>query len=142
MLRMDKLPKSFWGEAVTAACYLLNRSPSVPLGFDITERAWTGKDASYSHLKVFGCKAFMHVPKEQRSKLDSKATPCVFIGYGDEEFGYGLWAPEHKKVVRSGDVVFHEQETIADFEKKVKTSRVVGECDDETPAAVTPSSSS
>ncbi|CAA0832257.1 Uncharacterized mitochondrial protein AtMg00710, partial [Striga hermonthica] len=28
MLRMAKLPKPFWGEAVLTACYLINRSPS------------------------------------------------------------------------------------------------------------------
>ncbi|OMO94318.1 Retrotransposon gag protein [Corchorus capsularis] len=60
-------------------------SPSTPLGFDIPEKVWSGKDPSYAHLKVFGCKAFLHVPKEQRSKLDSKATPCIFVGYGDFE---------------------------------------------------------
>ena len=75
MLRMTNLPKLFWGEVVVTACYLINRSPSVPLDFDIPERVWTGKDVSYSHLKVFGCKTFVHVPKEQRSKLDSKSTP-------------------------------------------------------------------
>ena len=41
MLRMANLPKSFWGEAVVIACYLINRSPSVPLGFDIPKRVWT-----------------------------------------------------------------------------------------------------
>ena len=90
MLRMANLPKSFWGEVVVTACYLINRSPLVPLGFDIPERVWTGKDVSYSYLKVFECKAFVHVPKEQRSKLDSKSTPCIFVGYGDVEFGYKL----------------------------------------------------
>ena len=43
-----------------------------------------GKDVSYSHLRVFGCKTFVYVPKEQRSKLDDKVVPHVFIGYGDE----------------------------------------------------------
>ena len=46
MLRMAKLPKPFWGEAVQTAYYLINRSLVVPLGFDIP-------DISYSHLKVF-----------------------------------------------------------------------------------------
>ena len=41
MLRMAKLPKTFWGEAVRTACYLINHSPSVPLEFDIPERVWT-----------------------------------------------------------------------------------------------------
>ena len=79
MLRMAKLPKTFWGEAVRTACYLINRSPSVPLEFDIPERVWTNKELSYSHLKVFGSKAFAHVPKEQRTKLDDKSVPCIFI---------------------------------------------------------------
>ena len=48
----------------------------------------------------------MHVPKEQRSKLDSKTTPCVFVGYGDEEYGFRIYDPEKKKVVRSRDVVY------------------------------------
>ena len=70
------------------SCYLINRSPSAPLGFDVPKKVWTGKQISYNHLKVFVCKAFIHVPKEQRSKVDDKALPCIFIGYGNEEFGY------------------------------------------------------
>ncbi|CAH9135249.1 unnamed protein product [Cuscuta epithymum] len=110
MLSMAKLPKPFWGEAVLTACYLINRSPSVPLNFEVPEKKWSRRDVSYSHLKVFGCKAFAHVSKELRQKLDLKSNPCIFIGYGDEEFGYRLWDPEVKKVVRSRDVVFHENE--------------------------------
>ena len=125
MLRMANLPKSFWGEVVVTACYLINRSPSVPLGFDILERVWTGKDVSYSHLKVFSCKAFVHVPKEQRLKLDSKSTPCIFVGYGDAEFGYKLWDPKEKKMIKSRDVVFHENENLADFEKTEKPKAIV-----------------
>lgn len=110
MLRMAKLPKTFWGEAVRTACYLINRSPSVPLEFDIPERVWTNKEMSYSHLKVFGCKAFAHVPKEQRTKLDDKSIPCKFIRYGDEEFRYRLWDLVKKKVIKSRDVIFRESE--------------------------------
>ena len=46
MLKMTKQPKSFWAEVVQTACYLINRSPSVPLDFDIPERVWTGEDTS------------------------------------------------------------------------------------------------
>ena len=133
MLRMANLPKSFWGEAVVTTCYLINRSPLVPLDFDILERVWTWKDIPYSHLKVFGCKAFVHVPKEQRSKLDSKSTPCIFVGYGDAEFGYKLWDPKEKKMIRSRDVVFHENENLADFEKTKKPKAIVEGVPDLTP---------
>ena len=117
MLSMAKLPKPFWGEAVRAACYLINRSPSAPLDFEVPEKVWSGKHPSYSHLRVFGCLAFAHVSKELRQKLDARTTTCIFIGYGDEELGYRLWDPKEKKVIRSRDVVFHENQTIKDIEK-------------------------
>ncbi|GKV49114.1 hypothetical protein SLEP1_g55881 [Rubroshorea leprosula] len=138
MLRMATLPKPFWGEAVNTVVYLINWSPSIPLNFEIPEKAWTGKDVGYSHLRVFGCKAFMHVPKEQRSKLDDKAIPCIFVGYGDEEFGYRLWDPEKKKTVRSRDVVFHEHEKINDL-KEEKATRSSGEGVEDLTLAKTPS---
>jgi hypothetical protein len=30
----------------------------------ILEEVWTGKKVNYSHLKIFGCEAFVHIPKE------------------------------------------------------------------------------
>ncbi|GKU94478.1 hypothetical protein SLEP1_g7975 [Rubroshorea leprosula] len=134
MLKMATLPKPFCGEAVNTAVYLINRSPSVPLNFQIPEKAWTEKDVGYSHLRVFGCKAFMHVPKEHRSKLDDKAIPCIFVGYGDEEFGYKLWDLEKKKTVRSRDVVFHEHEKINDLKKDKATGSSGEGVEDLTPA--------
>ena len=90
MLKIIKLSKAFWGEAAQTAYYLINRSLSGPLNFEVPMKAWTKEDVSYSHLRVFGYKSFVHVPKEQRSKLDDKAIPHVFVGYGDEEFGFKL----------------------------------------------------
>ena len=79
---------------------------------------WTGKEISYNHLKVFRCKAFIHVPNEERTKLDDKAISCIFIGYGDEEFGYKFWDPKIRKVIRRRDVVFHEDQTMEDSDKE------------------------
>jgi hypothetical protein len=69
---------------------------------------WTGKKPSLTHLRVFGCDAYVHVPKENMSKLDKKDEKCIFIGYKDGLKGYKLWNPETKKVVYSRDVVFRE----------------------------------
>lgn len=62
----------------------------------------------YDHLKVFGCKVFVHIPQDERSKLDTKTRKCIFLGYGQNEFSYKLYDPISKKVVRSRDVVFVE----------------------------------
>ncbi|XP_048234354.1 uncharacterized protein LOC125370936 [Ricinus communis] len=87
------LPSSFWGEALNTAVHVINLTPCVPLSFDVPDRVWSGKDVSYGHLRVFGCKAFVHIPKDERSKLDVKSKPCVFLGYGQDEFGYRLYDP-------------------------------------------------
>jgi transposase InsO family protein len=118
MLSHAKLPKHFWAEAMRTAVDVINLSPSVPLGFDIPQRVWTGKDVSYDHLRVFGCRAFVHIPKDERSKLDGKSKQCIFLGYAREEFGYRLWDPVDKKIIRSRDVVFRQDQTIEDFEKE------------------------
>jgi len=55
MLSHAKLLKSFWGEAVKTAVDIMNLSPSVPLEGDIPKEVWSGKTASYNHLRVFGC---------------------------------------------------------------------------------------
>lgn len=73
---------------------------------------------SYGHLHVFGCKAFVHIPKDERSKLEAR-----FLGYGEDEFGYRLYDLVEKKLVRSGDIDFVKNHTINDIEKAVeKTS--------------------
>lgn len=82
------------------------------MGFDIPKIVWSSRDVSYSHLKVFECKAFACVSKEQRQKLYDKAIPCIFLGYKNVEFGYKLWDPKKRRVIKSKDVVFHERQTM------------------------------
>ncbi len=61
-----------------------------------------------SHLTVFGCKAFAHVPNEKRTKLKSKSMPCVFLGYYKGTKAYRLMCVETKRIIKSTDVVFIE----------------------------------
>jgi hypothetical protein len=57
---------------VGATCYLVNRSPSSMLDDKTPHEAWYAKKPSLQHLRVFGCDAYVHVPKENRSKLDKR----------------------------------------------------------------------
>ena len=103
------LPKQFWAEAVNTAAYLINRGPSVPLEHKIPEEVWSGKEVKLSHLRVFGCVAYVHISDQGRNKLDPKSKKCTFIGYGEDEFGYRLWDDENRKMIRSRDVIFNER---------------------------------
>ena len=105
----SSLPKQFWAEAVNTSAYLINRGPSVPLEHRIPEEVWSGKEVKLSHLRVFGCVAYVHISDHGRNKLDPKSKKCIFLGYGEDEFGYRLWDDENKKMIRSRDVVFNER---------------------------------
>ena len=81
MLSNADLSHVFWVEAVKIA------------------QAWSCKQPSYDHLCVFGCEAFVHVPKENHLKLNPKTRKCIFLGYGDSrEMGYRLWDLEAIKM--------------------------------------------
>ena len=80
-------------------CYLVNRSPSLVLEDKTPQEVWTGKKPSLSHLRIFGCDAYVHVPKEKRTKLDSNYEKCIFIRYKDGLKGYKLWTLVTRKVV-------------------------------------------
>ena len=59
-------------EALNTVAYVINLSPVVALDGDVPDRVWFDKDVSFDHLKVFRCKACVHVPKDERSKLNVK----------------------------------------------------------------------
>ena len=80
MLSDAKLLKSFLVEAMRTTADLINHSPSAPLDGNVPERVWTEKNVSYKHLRVFGCRAYVHICKDKRSKLDDKAKECIFLG--------------------------------------------------------------
>jgi hypothetical protein len=103
------LPLQFWADVVDTVVYLINRGPSSSLDGRILEEEWTGKKVNYSFLKTFGCEAFVHIDKENRTNLESKSKKCTFIGYDVNHFGYRLWDYENNKIIRSRDVIFNEK---------------------------------
>ncbi|GKV30830.1 hypothetical protein SLEP1_g39605 [Rubroshorea leprosula] len=108
MMSTAKLGKEFWAKAVNTACYLINRSPTISLKMKTPEEVWSGKPANYSFLRVFGCDAYVWVPKEKRTKVDKNSKRCIFLGYETGTKGYKLWDPTARKLIISRDVVFNE----------------------------------
>ncbi|GAA0147556.1 hypothetical protein LIER_36540 [Lithospermum erythrorhizon] len=106
LLSHSNLPTIFWGEALFATMQIINLSPTTILEGEVPKVVWSRKKVSYKHLRVFGFRAFVHVSKDERSKLDNK------LRHGDDKFGYKLYDPVTKKVVRSRDLVFFEDQTI------------------------------
>lgn len=107
MLHVRKIPLHFWGEALHTVVYVLNQSGTRTLRVTPLE-AWNKKKPNISHLKVFGCDAFVHILKQFCKKLESKSSKCIFIGYCQESTGYRQWDKTNKKMLISCNVIFHE----------------------------------
>ncbi|SGY97934.1 BQ5605_C035g11433 [Microbotryum silenes-dioicae] len=70
-----------------------------------------GKKPSLAHLQPFGSTAFVHVPKERRSKLAPRSIQGVFIGYSGE-YNYRVWVQSSKQVYVSRHVTFLETPSV------------------------------
>ncbi|KAK2457000.1 hypothetical protein QL285_004317 [Trifolium repens] len=125
--------RSVWGEDIRTAADLTNLTPSRPLNGEIPDEVWYGKKASYGHLRAFGCRAFVHVPKDERAKLDAKTKECIYLGSPRDELGFRLYDPANKKIVRSRDVVFYEDQTTHDIQSKKPKTIVVHNSGGEIP---------
>lgn len=91
LLSNANLSKDFWGEAVSTATFLINRSLSSAIGFNTPLDKWTGKPPNLNNLRVFGCVAYAH---SREGKLDHRAKKCLFLGYPHGVKGYRLWCME------------------------------------------------
>ena len=70
MLSHAKLLKSFWREVMQTVIDIINLLPSIPLDDANPKEIWSKKMLSYNYLKVFGCRAFVHIPKDKGAKVD------------------------------------------------------------------------
>jgi hypothetical protein len=84
MLNEKNLPNYFWAETVVTAIYIMKQTPTTIIHGMTPEEKFTSKKPDVSHLRVFGCIAFVHVLDEKISKLDLKIEKCIFIGYSLE----------------------------------------------------------
>ena len=71
---------------------------------------------SFKHLRPFNCRTFVHIPKDEKSKIDVKSRQYIFLNYRHEDFGYRLYDPIEKKVIRNRDV-FLENQSIENIDK-------------------------
>ncbi|KAG8492942.1 hypothetical protein CXB51_012660 [Gossypium anomalum] len=97
--------ESFWAEAASTACYLINQSLSMAIEKKTPQEVWSSNPADYSDLKIFGCHVYATV---NNGKLEPRSIKCVFLGYKVGVKGYKLCCPKNRKVVISRDVIFNE----------------------------------
>ncbi len=101
------LPEDLWPETISAAAYILNRTPTSRTGITPFEALYKFKP-TISHMKIYGCKAYpliYNIPKLE--KLQPRAHIGYFVGYSSRNI-YRIWVPSKDEVIRIRDVSFDE----------------------------------
>ena len=68
-----KVAENLCDETIRTETDIINLSPAYAWAMNVPEHMWTEKYVSYKYVKVFGCRAFAHIPKDERSTLGNKA---------------------------------------------------------------------
>ncbi|GJY71310.1 putative ribonuclease H-like domain-containing protein [Tanacetum coccineum] len=88
MLADSKLPTMFWTEAVSTACYVLNRVLITNPHNKTPYALLTGKTPSISHFKPFGCHVTILNTSDHLGKFDGKADEGYLVGYSASNRAY------------------------------------------------------
>ena len=102
-----KVPKQFWANAVSTACFLIIRMPIVVLKGDIQYKVMHPQKSLFLiEPRIFGCTCYARDTRTFVTKLDPKALKCVFLGYSRLQKGYRCFSTDLNKYLVSTDVVF------------------------------------
>ena len=89
--------KQYWVDVIQYVIYLMNRLPSQVLDFRTLIEVLATYVPLTTHLhlfpRIFGCVAYVHIHKDQRSKLDPCALRCVFLCLAPMQKGYRCYHP-------------------------------------------------
>jgi len=108
LLSQSGLSRVWWEDA---ASHFLYGKMRLPLSVTAPESLFSlfyGKKGSVGRLRPFGCLAYVHRQKDQRSAFESHAVQCVLIGYPVDYKGWRFWDPKTKSEIISDSAVFRE----------------------------------
>ncbi|GKE22899.1 putative ribonuclease H-like domain-containing protein, partial [Tanacetum coccineum] len=109
MLANSKLPTMFWTEAVSTACYVLNRVLITNPHNKTPYALLTGKTPSISHFKPFGCHVTILNTSDHLCKFVRKADEGYLVGYSASNRAYRVYNMANKKVEETMNLRFLEE---------------------------------
>ena len=104
----QNLHTSLWAEASNTAVYIQNRCPHSELNNKTPKEAFTRNKPNVSHLRIFGCPVYFHIPKEKRTKLEPSGKKGIFVGYSKSAKAYRIYVLGQRHIELSRDVIFEE----------------------------------
>ena len=106
MLQHSGLTKGFWAEALDVATHVFNRAPRKGLGWQTPYKLLFGRVPDMSHLRIFGCSAWVH--QDKGKKWDPNSKLMILVRYEAGSKAYHLWNPHTHSIIVSATVRFDE----------------------------------
>ncbi|GJY67160.1 putative ribonuclease H-like domain-containing protein, partial [Tanacetum coccineum] len=108
MLADSFLPNTFWAEAVSTACYVLNRvlvtKPQNKTPYELI----TGKIPIISYIRPFGCHVTILNTIDHLGKFDGKSDEGFLVGYSLNSKAFRVYNLETKRVEENLHIQFLE----------------------------------
>uniref|UniRef100_A0A2N9HHW9 Integrase catalytic domain-containing protein n=1 Tax=Fagus sylvatica TaxID=28930 RepID=A0A2N9HHW9_FAGSY len=108
LLSQSNLPISYWSYAVSTAAHLINKLPTPLLSDKSPWESLFHTKPTLSHLRAFGCQCFPLLTPYNKTKLQPKSVPCIFLGYPFTSKGYVCFDPSSHRFYTSRHVLFNE----------------------------------
>jgi hypothetical protein len=70
--------------------HIHNITPTHALKDQTPDEAYSGNKPDVSSLRIFGSRAFVHIPNKHRTKLGAKSLECMLLGYAPQHKAYRL----------------------------------------------------
>ncbi|XP_056861959.1 uncharacterized protein LOC130509786 [Raphanus sativus] len=108
MLCGNSVPSGFWAEAISTACYVINRVYVKPKTKTTPYEIFKGKTPNLSHLHVFGCLCYILNDKEHLGKFEARSDIGMFLGYSVNSSAYRVFNQRTKFIGDNVNVVFDD----------------------------------
>ena len=116
------VPKHFWANAFSTACFLINQKPSSILDWATPfQTLLPHKPLFPDEPWVFWCTCFVYDVRPHVFKLGPKSLKCIFLGYSRVQKGYRCYCPSLRRYVVSVDATFLENDPF--FPDPIHTSQ-------------------
>jgi hypothetical protein len=107
MIHDQGLLMHLWAKASSIVVYVQNRSPHKILGNKTLKDVFTEKKPEVSHLRIFRCPVFIHVPKEKRTKLEPSLKKGTFVGYVVTHFALAQSPRQVREIGVTNRISYH-----------------------------------
>jgi hypothetical protein len=109
MLIHADAPVELWCLAYSYATQIYNMLCHPSIQSEVPScRMYGTRMMNVDHFKVFGCDAYALIEEGKRGKLQSTASPGIFVGWSDQYNGYKILSPTTLEITISRNVQFNE----------------------------------